>query len=239
MLLALLFSLNAYAALDCPALKARLDDLNPTRREWKMVEIPAAQIDASLAALKAPHAPSPAELKRRLGEIRKNPEKSFPAYLDDNYANCTMRRAELRSALVHTAARLDPSSPVRKKIAKAVLATVENERKFPTLISAIADARVLEHGAASGLWPASEKQKKAIQALHEKIKEELAEENQTYGEPWGAVTEGLKKAATPEEKEKFLRESEAWKKVRAHVLAEPEESARHLKELRKLAKALR
>ena len=79
MLLALLLSLNAYAALDCPALKARLDDLNPTRREWKMVEIPAAQIDSSLAALRAPHAPSPAELKRRLGEIRKNPERNFPA----------------------------------------------------------------------------------------------------------------------------------------------------------------
>lgn len=239
MLFAFLFSLTAHAALDCPALKARLDDLNPTRRDWKEVEIPADKLDAAFAGLKPPHAPSRRELKQRIASVRRNPEKHFSSYLDDNYANCTMRRAELRSALVRTAAARKEPDPTRKKIRKALLSSLESERKFPTLISALADARVLEHGADTGLWPATPKQHKAIQALHEKIRDELAEENKTYGEPWNAVVEGLKKASTPEEKEAFLRESDAWKKVRAHVLAEADESARHLSTIRKLAKQLK
>lgn len=238
LLFAALISAHAHAALDCASLKTKLESLNPEKKDWKEVEIPAAELASSLDALPAPHAPTPAELKARLKSVKADPEAKFPRYLDDNYANCTMRRAELRTALLKTASLKLASDKDRKRIADAVLATLKSQNKFPTLISALADARVLEFGLEQKIWSASKKDLDAVSALHQKVKSELDEENKTYGAPWNEVAEALKKLSSDLEKEKFLRESESFKKVRAHILAEPEESAEHLKAIRAFASKL-
>lgn len=225
----------ALAALDCPTLKSQLESLNPAKADWKEVVIPDNKLDAALEALPAPHAPTPKELKDRLALLKKDIEGHFPAYLEDNYANCTMRRAELRTTLVHTAAAKDKGDPDRARISKAVRESLLSPAKFPTLISALADARVLEHGVEAKLWQAPAKVLGKIKALHQQIKDELAEENKTYGAPWSEVTTGLQKLEGAEAKAKFLRESESFRKVRAHLLTEPADSAKHLKALRALA----
>jgi hypothetical protein len=231
----LLASPSALAALDCPTLKSQLESLNPARADWKEVVIPDNKLEAALQALPAPHAPSPKELNNRLGLLKKDIESHFPAYLEDNYANCTMRRAELRTALLSTAAAKDNKDPVRTRISKAVRESLLSPAKFPTLISAIADARVLEHGVEAKVWQVSAKDLERIKALHQKIKDELAEENKTYGAPWNEVTSGLQKLESAEAKAKFLRESESFRQVRAHLLTEPADSAKHLRALRALA----
>ena len=230
-----LLPFSALAALDCPTLKSQLESLNPAKADWKEVVIPDNKLDAALEALPAPHAPTPKELKGRLALLKKDLEGHFPAYLEDNYANCTMRRAELRTALLHTAAAKHKKDPERARISKAVRGSLLSPAKFPTLISALADARVLEHGVETKVWQASAKDLEKIKALHQEIKDELAEENKTYGAPWNEVTAGLQKLEGAEPKANFLRESESFRKLRAHLLTEPADSAKHLKALRALA----
>lgn len=239
-LLAFLLSFQpAFAALDCTTLKAKLEQWNPSKKDWAEVVIAKASLEEALTALPSPHAPSPAELAARLKNLRTDLEGHFPRYLDDNYANCTMRRAELRVALLRTS--IDPaiSTADRTRIRKMVLSSISSPSKFPTLISALADARVLAYGVDNKIWQTSDKTITKIKTLHEKVKTELAEENKTYGEPWGQVTAELKKLGNEEAQVKFLRESENFKKMRSHILAEPEESLQHLKELQTLAKEVR
>lgn len=227
----LLLSLPAHAAMNCSSLKEKLAALNPEKKDWKEVQIPASELKEALNALPAPFSPAAKELRARLKKIKANPEAEFPSYLADNYANCTMRRAELRLALLNTAAGMKEKSRERRELAGKILATLRSERKFPTLISALADARTLVHGLEKGVFGGKQASRDLAHEALKEIETELAQENKTYGEPWGRVAKGLE-AGTPAEKEAFLKSSQAWGQVRAHVLAEPEESENHLRKLR-------
>ncbi|HVK61583.1 MAG TPA: hypothetical protein VM432_08540 [Bdellovibrionales bacterium] len=201
-----IFPISSFAAVDCKSLTEK-DALTP------------------------PFRPSAEELGNRLAKLNADLEAHFPKYLEDNYANCTMKRSELRILLLDT--KND------RKTRDAVLKSIVTKEKFPTLISALADAKVLVHGLEKKIWKGPAGSLEKAQALLQTIKADLAEENRVYGEPWNRMTEELKKRTDMAAQSKFLRESPDFKKLRAHLLTEPADSSKLLAEIQSVAKTLK
>ncbi len=229
----LLFSMSGACAVDCANLKSQLAKYNPDKKAWAEVVLSKPQRTEALKALLAPHEPTARELDQIILSLKKNLETEFPAYLRDNFDNCTMRRSELKIALLKTASEVSVPARERKEIAKEVRETLRVRNQFPTLITALANARVLEFGVTGRVWESADSTR--IKLLRTKIEADLAQENATFGEPWARVVKKLEELKSDAERTKFLNQSDDFKKLRAHILAEPDEAEAYLSQLRLLA----
>jgi hypothetical protein len=238
-LLSLLLSANAFgAALDCDSFKKKLEELNPKKKAWPDVIVPEKKIDDAIAALERPFNPSPSDVRDRIKSLKKNPEETFPKYLEENIANCTLRRADLSIALLATAARKKTSEDDRARIKDSIRDILRSTRKFPTMIAASSDAKVMEFGAKKKVWIVTPEVLAEIKVLHAKIKSEVDAEQRTYGKPWDKMTKEMGKLADDAAKAEFLKTSPEFQKMRSHILAEPIEAGHYLKEVQKIADSL-
>lgn len=235
-LLSLIFvSQASNAALKCDPLKKWLDELNPAKRPWVEIVLSEKQLDKAFAALPAPHALTPKDMEARLRILQAKLEDHFPKYLSDNVANCTMRRSDLRLALVATGLELKGKARVIKAKLRASL---QSPNKFPTLISVLADARVLDAAFERRLWIPAPKDGESAKNLLNEVKASIESENKQFKVPWELVVAELAKRPTNKEKADFLRASAEFKLLREHLLAEPAESAIYLKRIRQIANRL-